>query len=160
MVVSVAGSPHRWPVRVYYEDTDAGGIVYYANYLKFAERARTEWLRSLGLGKMLAPTTDGILFVVRALRVDYLSPARLDDALEVRTRLCALGGSRLELEQTVFRDEVALTVLEVTLVAVGPNGRAMRLSADVRAACEAVLCPPPSVDSSLVSSPLSCSLKE
>ncbi len=73
-----------WPIRVYYEDTDSGGVVYYANYLKFMERARTEWLRSLGFEQDRLVEQEGIIFVVRKAELDYLSPARFNDALEVR----------------------------------------------------------------------------
>lgn len=73
-----------WPIRVYYEDTDSGGVVYYANYLKFMERARTEWLRSLGFEQDRLVEQEGIIFVVRRVEIDYLSPARFNDALEVR----------------------------------------------------------------------------
>jgi acyl-CoA thioester hydrolase len=72
-----------WPVRVYYEDTDAGGVVYYANYLRFFERARTEWLRAIGFEQQLLRNEDGIVFAVRHVEIDYLKPAVLDDALQV-----------------------------------------------------------------------------
>jgi acyl-CoA thioester hydrolase len=75
--------PFSWPVRVYYEDTDAGGVVYYANYLKFFERARTEWLRGLGLNQDELAQEEGLIFVVRRARLDFARPARLDDMLEV-----------------------------------------------------------------------------
>ena len=81
---------HRFPVRVYYEDTDAAGIVYYANYLKFAERARSEWLREIGGDEAKAMKASGLLFVVRRCEIDYLQPARLDELLEVTTRVTAL----------------------------------------------------------------------
>ena len=92
---------HVFPVRVYYEDTDAGGIVYHANYLKFAERARTEMLRLLGHDQFDLLAQEEIGFTVRRCEVDYLAPARLDDALEVRTRLIDVRGASLKLAQTV-----------------------------------------------------------
>lgn len=93
-----------WPVRVYYEDTDAGGVVYYANYLRFMERARTEWLRSLGLEQQVLMSEAGILFAVRRAEVDYLRPARLDDALQVVTEIDRLAGASLDFLQSVRRE--------------------------------------------------------
>jgi len=87
----MALSVFEWPVRVYYEDTDAGGVVYYANYLKFMERARTEWLRHLGFGQDELMRDSGILFAVRRVEIDYLLPARFDDALLVETVIDVLG---------------------------------------------------------------------
>ena len=88
-----------WPVRIYWEDTDAGGIVFYANYLKFFERARTEWLRSLGLGQQHLREQNGGMFVVTDARVRYLHPARLDDELLVTAELQAHGGASLTIVQ-------------------------------------------------------------
>ena len=90
-------------LRVYYEDTDAAGVVYYANYLRFCERARTEWLRELGIGQQALMASDGIAFVVRSVKADYLRAARLDDALAVTTRISALRGASLLFEQDVQR---------------------------------------------------------
>jgi len=99
-----------WPVRVYWEDTDAGGVVYYANYLKFLERARTEWLRKLDVHQTELADRDGVIFVVRRAEADYLRSARFDDALEVFCWLRHLGRASLEMEQTVMRgDETLLT---------------------------------------------------
>ncbi|MGB5569099.1 MAG: YbgC/FadM family acyl-CoA thioesterase, partial [Sedimenticolaceae bacterium] len=81
----------EWPVRVYYEDTDAGGVVYYANYLKYLERARTEWLRYLGFGQDTLMRDAGILFAVRRVEIDYLLPARFDDALLVELEIEEIG---------------------------------------------------------------------
>lgn len=96
-------SEFRWPVRVYYEDTDAGGIVYYANYLRFMERARTEWLRALGFEQDQLLERFGILFAVRRATVDYLLSARFNDLLEVRSELLGRGGASLEFRQRVVR---------------------------------------------------------
>lgn len=90
-------------IRVYYEDTDSGGVVYYANYLKYAERGRTEWLRAIGLSNSALRESCGILIVVRTLEVTYKKPARLDDSLEVETVLTDLGGSSLTMQQIVRR---------------------------------------------------------
>ncbi len=99
------------PVRVYWEDTDAGGVVYYANYLKFCERARTEWLRRLGIDQQHLADTAGLLFVVSAAEVRYLRPARLDDALLIDVAIGKTGGASLEFLQTVRRDDAPGTLL-------------------------------------------------
>ena len=91
-----------WPVRVYWEDTDAGGIVFYANYLRFFERARTEWLRSLGIHQRELRERSGGMFVVGAAALDYQRPARLDDRLEVMARVAELGRASLALEQQAW----------------------------------------------------------
>jgi len=88
-----------WPVRVYYEDTDAGGVVYYANYLKFFERARTEWLRSLGLNQDKLTREEGLIFVVRRALLDFVRPARLDDMLEVTVEPLKLAHVYVDLAQ-------------------------------------------------------------
>lgn len=107
MTVSVPGDREAWfrlPVRVYYEDTDAGGVVYYANYLKYMERARTEWLRAAGWGQTALASERGLLFAVRSIELDYRAPARLDDALEVEARIDVLGRARIDFAQRVLRD--------------------------------------------------------
>lgn len=93
----------EWPVRVYYEDTDAAGVVYYANYLKYMERARSEWLRKLGFEQDVLIQTDGIVFAVRSITVDYLKPARFNDALVVYSGLSEIGKVRLTFDQEVCR---------------------------------------------------------
>ena len=93
----------EWPIRVYWEDTDAGGIVYYANYLKFFERARTEWLRRLALGQQALREQCGGMFVVARAQADYLRPARLDDQLVVTARLQEQGRTALTVAQQVWR---------------------------------------------------------
>lgn len=93
-----------WPVRVYYEDTDAGGVVYHANYLKFLERARTEWLRSLGFEQDLLRDEDGVIFAVRAVEIEYLKPACFNQQLQVSARLVNSGKASLTVEQSVWRD--------------------------------------------------------
>ena len=99
-----AGDVYVFPVRVYYEDTDAGGVVYHANYLQFAERARTEMLRTLGMQQSQLAAETGILFVIRRCVADFLAPARLDDRLEVASRLIDLRGASIDLHQDVRRD--------------------------------------------------------
>ena len=93
----------EWPVKVYYEDTDAGGVVYYANYLKYLERARTEWLRHLGFEQDLLMRETGIVFAVRRVEIDYLLPARLDDALRVELEVSAAGKASLTFAQRIVR---------------------------------------------------------
>ncbi len=96
-------SVFEWPVRAYYEDTDAGGVVYYANYLKFMERARTEWLRRLGFDQDALMRDAGIVFAVRQVNIDYLLPARLDDALTVEAVIDALGKVSMTFRQRILR---------------------------------------------------------
>jgi len=130
----IEAGAYLYPVRVYYEDTDAAGLVYYANYLKFAERARTEMLRRLGIEQERLRAETGLAFVVRRCTVDYLLPARLDDDLVIATRLARLGGAALELEQDVQRDDEALVRLTVSIAALGRNGRPQRLPSQLRTA--------------------------
>jgi acyl-CoA thioester hydrolase len=132
---------HSMMLRVYYEDTDAGGLVYYANYLKFAERARTEWLRALGFESSDLAASAGAGWVVRRCEVDYLRPARLDDEVEVRTRVVALGGASADLEQTVLRGAVELARLLLRLALVTPAGKPRRLPAALRAAMQNAIQP-------------------
>src|ERR1700709_2142647 len=98
----------NWPLRVYYEDTDAGGIVFYANYLKFFERARTEWLRACGIDQRTLADSDGVLFIVRRTTMDYHAPARLDEVIQVKSRIDRLGGASVEFHQEAWRDGVLL----------------------------------------------------
>lgn len=105
-------------VRVYYEDTDAAGIVYHASYLRFAERARTELLRGLGFDHRGLKEAEGVAFAVKRCAIDFRAPARLDDLLAVHTDVIAISGARLELEQRVCRDRDLLVRLEVTLAVV------------------------------------------
>lgn len=124
---------HRWPVRVYYEDTDLGGIVYYANYLKYIERARSEWLRTLGVDQV-ALKAEGFVFVVRRVEADYLSPARFDDLLAVETTVHEAARARIVLDQRVLRGEEKLLSARVTLACLGPGMRPARLPTELRAA--------------------------
>jgi acyl-CoA thioester hydrolase len=112
------GTGFAWPVRVYFEDTDAGGVVYYANYLKFMERARTEWLRERGFEQDELRAGAGILFVVRAVSLELMRPARFNDALAVTCRPVALGRASLDVTQQVLRDgsELASAVVRLACV--------------------------------------------
>jgi acyl-CoA thioester hydrolase len=107
-----------FPVRIYFQDTDAGGVVYHANYVNFMERARTEWLRTFGYSNMGMMKELGMMFVVRTIKLDYLKPALLDDLLAVTVQIKDIGRSRVTLLQTVSRGEDLLTEGEVHLVCV------------------------------------------
>jgi acyl-CoA thioester hydrolase len=123
---------HVFPLRVYCEDTDASGIVYYANYLRFAERARTEMLRDMGVNQSGLMAEKGVAFAVRHCTVDYMKPGRLDDSLEVHTRIVEVSGSSLTAEHSVRRDGTDLVAMNLRLVCMKPDGRPTRLPADVR----------------------------
>lgn len=112
------GADFRLPVRVYYEDTDAAGVVYYANYLRFCERARTEWLRALGFGQQQLLSAQGLGFVVRSVQADYLSPARLDDELAVVSTIEGLRKASIGFRQQIVRDSERLFVAHVVLACV------------------------------------------
>jgi acyl-CoA thioester hydrolase len=111
-LITAAGTEFRLPVRVYYEDTDAAGVVYYANYLRYMERARTEWLRALGYEQTVL-AQQGIAFAARSVTVDYLKPARLDDALEVVSSIVSLGGAQLVFAQRIERIDATVAELLV-----------------------------------------------
>ena len=119
-------TPHRFPVRVYYEDTDLAGIVYYANYLKFIERARSTWVAALGVDQ-LALKQRGIVFAVRRVEADYIAPAVFEDDLIVETMPISMTPARLVLGQLVLRQDVVLFRSEITLVALGDGGKPLRL---------------------------------
>jgi acyl-CoA thioester hydrolase len=124
---------HRFGLKVYYEDTDLAGIVYYANYLKFIERGRTEWVASLGIDQMALRAGEGIVFAVRRVEADYLRPARFGEELVVETRLVTIGGARLVLEQAILRAGERIFAAVVTLVCLAEDGHAARLPPEVRA---------------------------
>jgi len=107
-----------WPIRVYFQDTDAGGVVYHANYLNFMERSRTEWLRTFGYSNAGMMKELGVVFVVRSLKLEYLKPALLDDLVQVTSQIKEIGRSRLNIHQTVLRGEDILVEGEVHLVCV------------------------------------------
>lgn len=125
---------HRFEIRVYYEDTDLAGIVYYANYLRFIERARTEWVRGLGIDQTALRADHGLVFAVRRVEADYLAPARFDDLLTVDTTPAVATGASLTLAQDIRRDGTRLFAARVTLVALGPTGRPTRLPQALRVA--------------------------
>ncbi|MBP2227028.1 acyl-CoA thioester hydrolase [Azospirillum agricola] len=141
-----ADGSHRFPLRVYYEDTDAGGIVYHANYLRFAERARSEMLTLLGFRQTemaKSVTTEsgvvtGVSFAVRRATIDFTAPAKLEDTLEVDTRIADIRGASFAVAQTIRRDGRTLVRADLQLVTINPAGRAVRLPEAVRAAMDAL----------------------
>jgi acyl-CoA thioester hydrolase len=112
-------SRFSWPTRIYWEDTDAGGVVYHARYVAFMERARTEWMRALGYGQEAMRCGDGQVFVVRAMNLDFLKPAKLDDALTTTVELLQCRRASLLMAQAVMREDQVLATAQVRLAAVG-----------------------------------------
>jgi acyl-CoA thioester hydrolase len=117
---------HVFPVRVYYDDTDAAGVVYYANFLRMAERARTEMLRLLGADHAATARSHGVVLAVRRCEVDYLRPARLDDALDIHSRLLKVGGATLHIEQIIRRAGQDLVRMTLRIACVTRAGKAAR----------------------------------
>ena len=129
----------RFPVRVYYEDTDAAGVVYYANYLKFMERARTEWLSSLGFDLAQVEREHGIVFAVHRVEIDFRKPAQLSDRLDVTMTVVEIRRARLVADQAVKRNSEILTHARVTLACLDPsNWRPARIPASIKARMEAL----------------------
>jgi acyl-CoA thioester hydrolase len=121
-ILPTAMSPDfTWNIRVYYEDTDTGGVVFYANYLKFFERARTEWLRAAGVGQQALSETHGVMFVVKSTAVDYHAPARLDDLLTVTVIVEKLGRASVQFMQQAWRGEQLLSVGRIKVGCVDVN---------------------------------------
>ncbi len=123
---------HRFPLRVYYEDTDFPGVVYHASYLRFFERGRTEFIRSCGIDQQALHRETGVYFVVRRMAVDWLKPALMDDELVVETKAVKFGGASMELSQRILRGDEVLTTAEV-LVVILKEGRPTRLPDSIRA---------------------------
>mgnify|MGYP003342281602 CR=1 FL=1 len=123
-----------WPVRVYYEDTDSAGVVYYANYLRYFERARTEWLRALGFEQPAIAEQFGAVFVVRSINVEYLAPARFNDALDISVELIEAGASQIFLQQRVTRGMNTLVEARVRLACVNLSAmKPVRIPGTIRA---------------------------
>ena len=123
--------PHTLPIRVYYDDTDMAGIVYYANYLRYIERARSDWVRGLGIDQN-AMKAQGLVFAVRRVEADYLMPARLDDELVVETEVVQVTGARLVMDQVVWRGKDRLFHAIVTVVVISDSGHPARMPANIR----------------------------
>jgi acyl-CoA thioester hydrolase len=122
---------HSFSCRVYYEDTDLAGIVYYANYLKFIERARSEWVREMGVDQV-ALKSAGLVFAVRRVEADYLRPARFDDLLRIETEVLSSSAVRVVLRQEVWCSEILLFTALVTLVCMAEGAKPARLPAQFR----------------------------
>jgi acyl-CoA thioester hydrolase len=133
---AIRDGAHFFPVRVYYEDTDAAGLVYYANYLKYAERARTELLRLAGFEQERMRQETGLVFVVRHCAADYLAAARLDDELAVETRVAGVGAATLDLAQQIRRRDAVLVALDFRIACLGRTGRPHRLPPGLRLALD------------------------
>ena len=128
------GQLHILPVRVYYEDTDVSGIVYHANYLRYMERGRSEFLRLAGIHHMvMLANAEPIAWTIRRLEIEYSKPARLDDNLEIHTRYRTMSGARLTGEQWVKRDGVDLVTAKVEAAIITMTGKPRRIPEDVRA---------------------------
>jgi acyl-CoA thioester hydrolase len=135
----IEGETHVLPVRVYFEDTDCAGVVYHANFLKFCERARSDFIRLLGIdAKSLADPKQGepSVFVVRRVEIDYLKPGRMDDVLEIVTSCAEIGTASLVLKQDVRRDGTLLATAKVSVVLVSQAGKPQRLGAIIRGALQ------------------------
>lgn len=125
---------HRFNLRVYYEDTDLAGIVYHANYFKFTERARSEWVRELGIDQARLKQDSGLVFAVRRMEAEYLAPARFDDTLTVATDPQAVTGARAVLRQDIWRGEARLFTSTVTLAMLAGSGAPARIPEGIRRA--------------------------
>jgi acyl-CoA thioester hydrolase len=123
---------HNLPLRVYYEDTDAGQIVYYANYLRFLERGRTEWLRTTGSDHAVLRHNFGLIIAVKHCAIEFVSPARLDDLITVQTQLTAIGAATLDMTQTIRHEERMIVDATVKLVSLDLHGKILKLPAALR----------------------------
>lgn len=121
---------HQFELRVYYEDTDLAGIVYYANYLKFIERGRSEAVRDVGIDQ-LALKASGVVFAVKRVEADYIRPAKFDDMLTVKTKLMKLGTASMEMEQEIMCDTNVIFAAKVRLACINENYRPVRIPADI-----------------------------
>ncbi len=128
------GCTHVFAVRIYYEDTDAAGVVYYANYLKFAERARTEMMRDLGFEHPAVLDAEGVAFAVRWCHVDYAAPARLDDLIEVHTQLLEVRGASMDTHQVIKRGGENLVVVKLRVACLTTDWRPAPIPQDLRKA--------------------------
>lgn len=138
--MQIPANPARqfiWPVRVYYEDTDAGGVVYHSTYLNYCERARTEWLRAIGIEQRNMRAGSGLVFVVRRVTADYFLGAELDDALEVHTAIDRIGAASIHFAQRIMRGAEQVFTAQVTIACVDWNvRRAARIPDDIKSLIE------------------------
>ena len=131
--ITVERPEHRIELRVYYQDTDTGGVVYHANYLNFAERGRNEIMRELGFPCSRLFKEFGMVFVIRHCSIDYKAPGHLDDLLTVASRVTELGGASMRMEQKILRGEEELAIVDIKIGCVTPQGRAMRMPPELKA---------------------------
>tara|TARA_B100001173_G_C15891493_1_gene505834 strand:- start:69 stop:467 length:399 start_codon:yes stop_codon:yes gene_type:complete len=122
----------KYKIKVFYEDTDAGGVVYYANYLKFFERARTEAIAEIGLSNKKLLEEFGVLIIVKSCNIDYKKPAKLEDQLEIKSIISSISNSSFKMTQKVFRDDDLLTSSEIHLVIVDKKGKPSRIPDELR----------------------------
>ena len=122
----------KYKIKVFYEDTDAGGVVYYANYLKFFERARTEAIAEIGLSNKKLLDEFGVLIIVKSCNIDYKKPAKLEDQLEIKSIISSISNSSFKMTQKVFRDDDLLTSSEIHLVIVDKKGKPSRIPDELR----------------------------
>ena len=123
---------HSMNIRVYYEDTDLGGVVYYANYLRFIERARSEWIRDLGIDQIKMRDEEEAIFVVTKIKADYLSPAHFDDILTVGTKIKVVSPVRAYFYQNIFREEKVIFRSEVCVTCTSNSGKVLRLPEKIK----------------------------
>jgi acyl-CoA thioester hydrolase len=124
---------HNWPIRIYYEDTDSGGVVYHSNYLKFMERARTEWLRDFEIDQKALKDNLNLMFVVREIDIKFTRPAVFNDEIEVQTKLEKLGSVKIELEQKIFRSSEILIESRVVVASVNSiSMKPMRIPNEIK----------------------------
>ena len=124
---------HHWPIRIYYEDTDSGGVVYHSNYLKFLERARTEWLRDFKIDQRALKDNLNLMFVVHEIDIKFTRPAVFNDEIEVQTKLEKLGSVKIELEQKIFRSSELLIESRVVVASVNSiSMKPMRIPNEIK----------------------------
>ena len=124
---------HHWPIRIYYEDTDSGGVVYHSNYLKFMERARTEWLRDFEIDQKALKDNLNLMFVVHEIDIKFMRPAVFNDEIEVQTKLEKLGSVKIELEQKIFRSSEILIESRVVVASVNSiSMKPMRIPNEIK----------------------------
>jgi acyl-CoA thioester hydrolase len=124
---------HHWPIRIYYEDTDSGGVVYHSNYLKYMERARTEWLRDFKVDQKALKDTLNLMFVVHEIDIKFIRPAVFNDEIEVQTKLDKLGSVKIELEQKIFRSSELLIESRVVVASVNSiSMKPMRIPNEIK----------------------------
>ena len=131
---------HSVSYRVYYEDTDAGGVTYHASYIRFAERARTEMLRALGYGQKQMREKDGVLFVVRFLEAEYLKPAHLDDMLHIESCVESMSRTSMVLDQHIYREKDVLCKMKVVIICVSHAMKPVRIPEALKAKLETMQC--------------------